>query len=332
MSRRMMPRTLVVAGNGLTLDLMNEFGGTALLSTRHPSRPLDWDLAIPDGRRLETVLPEFYAELQAVRSAQPDASHFDLMDAVWKAADQRQRAAHETRDMEALNKAALVDSQLRHFLALAYSDLDRELLTQCPVEHWPWTDFFRLLGHQLLAVVSFNYETGVERALAAAGIAFYRCGVEPPSGIPLGKPHGSIDYELAPNIIKTPEPPDYPMEIVTSLMNTPVRLLTAAERMQPRRHVEVVPPLQASQIRNFQWVAPIFDFLAAVGHAVELCIFAGFSASPVDQPELCDILRRLSPATEIVVANPDPRASCRIEFHTRRLGLRPVVRWPNGPE
>lgn len=311
---------------------MYELGDSGLLSARHPSRPLDWNLVIPDGRRLQTALPEFYAEVNAVRAAQPSASHFDVIDAVWKTAERRRIAADAAGDFDAGYQASLIDSQLRHFLALAYSDLDGELLGQCPVERWRWTDFFTCVEHQLVAVVSFNYETVVERSLAAAGVTFYHCGIEPAVGVPLGKPHGSVDYELSPNAMDVGGPPDYPMQIVTSLIDAPIRRLTVAERAQPRRHVEVVPPLQASQIRDFQWVAPIFDYLGAIGHTVDRCIFAGFSASSADQPEMCDILRRLSPMTEIVVANPDRGAAIRIDFHARRLGRRPVVRWPNRPQ
>jgi len=190
--------------------------------------------------------------------------------------------------------------------------------------------YLEKLGESVLAAVSFNYETVLERAMTEAGLEFFHCGIESQRGLPLGKPHGSIDYALAPNIIGG-DPPTYPTRTAISLANAPMIRLDSADLTRPRRHVEVVPPMAGSKIRHFQWVWPIFDAFRQLGPVVERCVIVGASGWPVDQPELCELLRVLHPMAEVVVANPDRRARLVLDFHVRRLGLRPTTWWQTGP-
>jgi hypothetical protein len=122
-------------------------------------------------------------------------------------------------------------------------------------------------------------------------------------------------------------PSEYPLRNALALMNTPMERLTHDELLDPRLHVEVVPPLQASAIRDFQWVTPIFDVVQQYGHIFERVIIVGLSCWPVDQPEICEILASLSPTAEVIIANPDAKAMILFNFHAQRLGLRPVTHW-----
>ena len=327
----MPPRTVLVVGNGFTIDFMASAG---LTGAWPPSSPLSWDVATHDGRDVRTCLPALFSEVEAVRADDPSLTDFGVIDEVVRRAAARQAAADAMAWPLGRDEgwaAAKLETEARHFLGLAYSAVDAALRTGGDLERWRWYRYIEALGPDcLLAVVSFNYETLLEQTLDRAGIPFFHCGVEPLAGLPVGKPHGSVDYALAENVIKAGEP-DYPINIVVSLANAPMRRLAPSELARPRLHVEVVPPLAATRIRAFQWVRPIFDVLARLSPSIERCVFLGISAWGVDQPELCDVLRALTPGTEIVVANPDRRPRLVLEFHARRLGLTRVAWWPNGP-
>jgi hypothetical protein len=329
----MPPRTAIVVGNGLTIDLIAS-SDPALFTDWHPSRPLSWAVRVEDGRPLRDCLPHFFTEVDAVLAAWPHVSDFTVVDRIVKLAEERRRSADALgwRAGQAPGyEAGRLDTEARHFLGIAYSALEAELQRRCSVDEWRWLRYIEGLGKDLLAVMSFNYDTSIERTLTAGGIPFFHCGVEPQAGMPLGKPHGSIDYAMAPGGVHIDQPPAYPINIVMQLIDVPMRRLPVAELARPRHHVEVVPPMAASKIRHFQWVWPIFDAFRQLAPAIERCVFAGLSGWPVDQPELRDVLRVLNPATEVVVANPDSRALIMLDFHVRRFGLPPATHWRNGP-
>jgi hypothetical protein len=196
---------------------------------------------------------------------------------------------------------------------------------------WRWLNYLSTIADTVGFVVSFNYDLIGEHLLSNCGIPLFHCGLEEdrPDGVPIGKPHGSVDYRLADGTVVMQT--GYPLNNVLSLVNTPMQRLTDDELLEPRIHVEVVPPLQASAIRHFQWVEPTFEALKRYGHIFQRCIFIGLSCWPVDQPEICEILASLAPSTEVIVANPDATAVIRFDFHARRLGLRPVIHWRTTP-
>ena len=258
-----------MVGNGLTLDLIASVCPT-LCANWHPSRPLSWDVHVEDGRPARECLPRFFADVDAVQADDPAASDFTLIDRVAGIAEERGRAADSIQPhgwSEAGHAAALLDTELRHFLGIAYSALDVQLAKHCPMTGWRWMKYMERLGDRLLAVMSFNYETALERLMSAAGLEFFHCGIEPQNGLPLGKPHGSIDYAMHGNVIAT-QSPTYPTTLAIAGMNVPMVRLSAADLFRPRLHVEVVPPLTGSKIRNYQWVRPIFDAFCQLGPAI----------------------------------------------------------------
>lgn len=316
-------------GNGLTLDLVRH-GDASLLSEWHPSRPLAWDVRVHDGREVRSCLPRFFAEVDAVREGDCGMDDFAVIDAGVELAQQSAAGADLSSEVgfRARIDAGLLETEALHFLALAYSALDAELRGRCALDGWLWLDYVEHLGEDLVAVISFNYDMLIERALDQAGATYFHCGLEPPTGLPLGKPHGSIDYRMRPDTIHIEGELGYPIDTAALLNDVPMQRLEPADLAKPRLSVEAVPPLRASQIRHFQWVRSIFDGFAHQGPKIERCVFAGLSCSRVDRPELCDLLKALGPDVELVVANPDPEPVLVLE----RLAGRPVSRWANGPD
>jgi hypothetical protein len=124
----------LVAGNGLTIDLAMR---NALWD---PSEPLLFPFTMPGGLTWRDALPHLNSSLPE----HPKKS-FELFSGLDKIRD------------------AKLDSELRHFLTLAYSNFDASISEQMLL-HWPWRKWIRRHYRSISTVVSFNYETAIERA------------------------------------------------------------------------------------------------------------------------------------------------------------------------
>lgn len=313
------PRTVLVVGNGLTLSFL-EHAGRAMAAWDTGS-PLGWDIVIDTGQPLDHCFPVFYRQVGELRTRHPDLSDFAIIDEIVRAHKRR------LEDFE----SALLYTEVRHFLSLAYSHF-QGIADNIDLTGWVWDLFLAQHADEIGLVVSFNYDLIVERLLANSNIRLlhFTIDADTPDGVPIGKPHGSIDYTLQDNVIVMGEI-SYPPKNALSLIDAPIRRINSAELLSARLHVELVPPMQATAIRHFQWVAPLFEFLRQYGGGFDRCIFAGLSCWPVDQPELREIMASMSPNAEIIVSNPDPRATILFDYHARDLGLRSVQSWRDGP-
>lgn len=327
-----MPRTALIVGNGLTMGLLSR-ADPAFRNDWPPTHPLSWDVHIEDGRSAQECLPGFFAEAEEVSDEIRGGGDFAIIDSIVKLAREREAAASGIpgrAGAEASSAAAILGAEVRHFLGLAYSAFDAAMRERCSMDDWPWLGYLKDLREDLIAVVSFNYDTLIERALTGADIRYYCCGVEQGDGIPLGKPHGSIEYELQP-LGGLAVAQRYPItHSVGDLVNVPMRRLPTQELLSPRGHAAVVPPMSASQIRTHQWVAPVFDALAALAPNVERCVLIGLSGWPVDRPELCEMVRSFNRTTEFVIANPSRDAQVTLTDLVCTLGRRPPTVWPDG--
>lgn len=330
------PQTLLIVGNGLTLDLVSR-SGTELFTAWHPTRPFDWDVRTEDGRIVRPdLLPYFFGAVDAAFAANPDAGHFEVIDDVLREARAKMHDAERDGDIPSwdprVRDPSMVITEAHHFLALAYTAFDLQVEARADDSTWAWTRYLqRCSGGALQYVVSFNYDRVIERALSTAGLDCWHVGVEfPRPGVPVGKPHGSIDYALEEHLFNV-EGYDYPLKAQFENIDLPMRVLPRDKLAVARYEVSVVPPLQASTVRHRLWVTETFRLIQAAGPHMERCIFAGLSAWPVDQSELREVIRALAPSTEIVVANPDWKAYATFDFMAQRLGRPPVTWWREGP-
>src|SRR3954466_3273108 len=125
----MAPRTALIVGNGLTLDLLSR-SAPALLQDWHPSRPLAFPVTVPDGRPLLDCLPRFSEEVDRIRTDTPGVSDFAVIDEAVRRSNALMASEGDCQD------GMQLIAELRHFLGLAYAGLDRELMDRATVEEW----------------------------------------------------------------------------------------------------------------------------------------------------------------------------------------------------
>jgi len=131
------PRTVLIVGNGLTIDSIKSTE-QELLASWNPSRPLSWDVRVDGTRAARECFPKFFDQVDAEQLADRGASDFAIIDRIARVAEQRaaearaaelkqvlrsDRTARSVADFASGFEPALVDTELRHFLGFAYSDL-----------------------------------------------------------------------------------------------------------------------------------------------------------------------------------------------------------------
>lgn len=195
------------------------------------------------------------------------------------------------------------DCQLRRFLSLSYASFqiyaDRKNIVD-----WKWTKWLRQNYQDLDFVVSFNYDLIFEKALNAFSIPFYRTGsIEMETGIPIFKPHGSIDFDI--NTF------NYTVEerwkMTTSLENKgKVRTVPKDEWLEPRLEADIIPPHKDNYQRILRWVKTGIDQFVIHGIDIDFFIIVGHSYSNADRQEIDQYLISLLPHTQIIIVDPKP--------------------------
>jgi hypothetical protein len=301
------PRTALVVGNGLTLSLRAH--AHPMLDAWNPSEPLKWCAA--SGQPLLQHFPRFADALGDTLSTDTDFARL------------QQVAAKAARTPN------FVATELRHFLALAYSVFDTRVaaVPRRDLLSWGWSKYFDVIRDGLEIVVSFNYDLVLERVFDELRIPFRRFGLtDERHGVPILKPHGSIDFESARSLGLTPT---WPITIETDLVDAPLMRLSAPDREQARCHPELVPPNEASRIANFQWVAPGFEKFRARADALDQIILLGHSYADVDRPEIDRLLSYVTTQSRVVIANRTPPED--LVVRARELG-HDVALWCPGPD
>jgi hypothetical protein len=314
-----MGRVAALIGNGLTIS----FGEWSGLSDRWDTqRPLDWPVMTPGKPKVSLLdsLPEFRDTVEHVRSMNAGLSDFEVFDEVTRITGVR------PMDFD----KALIQTQLRHFLGLAYStyQLDAD---QVALGGWHWADYLMSIAGDFVGAMSFNYDLMFERLLEHAGLSVRGLGIQgenPGEGVWVGKPHGSVDYEMAEGNIHIGPGVTYPLTMAILLNDAPIRRLAPAELLQPRLQIELVPPLGSSMISSFQGVADSFARFAAIGPVLDTLLVVGLSYWPCDQQEINFLLDQLAPSTRVVVANPHPPEPFLGALKARGLKWE---HWPEGP-
>jgi hypothetical protein len=297
-----MRRLALIAGNGLTIDLRQFLSPS--LENWDPQSPLHWRLAFPGTRQdsLLARLPHFYRVVSELRSRQTHLSDFDIFDLA----------------LDGSSDTGQLAGEMRNFLALAYSTFQLQV-DRCPMDGWSWYNWIRDQQVELTGVVSFNYDLVVERALAGAGLPWHRFGVcGELSGVPILKPHGSIDFET-----------DVEQRSSARNTGTPLRRLERNELLRPRRQANIVLPKEYSPLLDYAWVEEGYRWFREVGPSLTDCVIAGLSYWRCDRPEIDYVLRHLSADVQLVIANPRPPQPFLAQI--RRMFRREAQIWEFGP-
>ena len=292
----------LIVGNGLAIDLSREH------DLWNPSHLLSFDFRMPGGLHWRDALPEMAALVPL------DANN--------------SFAALESLP---IHGNARLDAEVRPFLALAYSHFDQSV-TLPMLLRWKWRKWLRQHQDILQTIISFNYETCVERALeSVVGRPIWNsCAQNKPvaSRPLLFKPHGSINLVMAPGCIGGWDP-SYPINNVCSLNNTPVVQCSRAATLEARIEAFTVLPSEVSPYTSFQWVAPLYHNWGKQASTVTHCVVAGISYWDCDRAELDFLLSALPTQAKVVIANPYPPPDL-IQF-LEHAGRRYSV-WQSGPQ
>lgn len=197
------------------------------------------------------------------------------------------------------------DCQLRRFLSLSYANLQIQLENH-NIAQWHWTNWFRKNKADLSIVVSFNYDLLLEKSLAAAGVVYYRTGsTEVENGVPIIKPHGSIDFD-----IESTYPSSLRWKEVTALRDKgQVETVPKSEWQEPRFEADIIPPHKENYQRSLRWVKEGIETYKEHASDVDRLIIVGHSYNDADKREIDQYLKSLTAGTAVFVVDPQPNGA-----------------------
>lgn len=302
------PKISIAVGNGLSIG----FGHfTNLIREWNTQAPLSWDIKCPNR---DYLLIDCMPNLKLIRNSFPDSNDFDVF---LKLQDE---SACESLGIN--TKQCLIEA--RHFLTIAFSNYTAKQVDNFSHE-WPWYQWLHLHRNNITNAFSLNYDLLLEKCLDDLGCLYDSLQINGHGyGIPLAKPHGSVDFEIT----GISCPATYPLSGRVDMNDTPIHRLGKDNLLYPRTQPLCIVPNEANKYKNFQWVEKannrFKDELSTSTH----CIFIGISYFECDRPEIDEIIDNLPAETQIIVANPEPP----IDF-MRKIENRPTMVWrnPNGP-
>lgn len=316
MSKR---RIALVVGNGLGIDLYkhSEYSGLPICDGWNPCAPFRFPLLnyagyLPTfpGLRQVCEAPDLPTEERGIRQ---------INQMIKEAERAMPSAVDDIARERALSSLFHLTDNLRHYLAHAYSQYQlvcvEKWLTLC--EDWQWLRWIGEHAREIAYVVSFNYDLVVERLLDLNNARYRRIGImEEKRGIPILKPHGSIDFV---NDMVEPGSPAYAGLRFVDL-DTPMRAMNGEEMLGPRPDAAIVLPTEYSRIMDYQWVGPGYDRFHEWGRTYTDLIMVGLSYWECDRPEIDFLLGSLAPTTRVHVV--DPVKNDDLQGTIDQLGLR----------
>lgn len=273
-----MGKICMLVGNGFTIDFSEKIG-------LNPSKPLS------HFNHNRISYQHFLPKLPAIKD--------ELLPLAEKQ-DNDYTAIEEFMGSPAYNWDR--DCQLRRFLSLSYACLQMQL-EHHNISQWYWTDWFRENHQDIGMFVSFNYDLLLEKTLTVAGVSYYRTGsTESKKGIPIVKPHGSIDFD-----IDSSYPSNERWEETTALRDKgEVQTVPKSQWLQPRFEADIIPPHKENYQRSLRWVQEGIYTFKEHAHDFRTFIIVGHSYNDADKQEIDQYLENLRPATNVYVIDPEP--------------------------
>ncbi|RKL66587.1 hypothetical protein CR203_14975 [Salipaludibacillus neizhouensis] len=269
----------MLIGNGFTIDFGSRYG-------LNPSAPLSHF-----GKRnlsYEKYIHKLpYIQNELFQLAQYEPNEYEAIE----------------RFMNSRNYNWDKDCQLRRFLSLSYASFQIYADSK-NIVNWKWTKWLQQNYKDLIFVVSFNYDLVFEKALETSNIHFFRTGsLENQTGIPIFKPHGSIDFETNTS--------EYSVEDrwqMTTLLqdNGKVTTVPKEDWLEPRLEADIIPPHKDNYQRILSWVKNGIDQFNTRGKDINLLIIVGHSYGEADRQEVDQYLVSLKPDTKIIIVDPKP--------------------------
>jgi hypothetical protein len=209
---------------------------------------------------------------------------------------------------EAFNRK---ECQLRRFLALAFSEFQVDI-EKHNFSNWKWLSWLKKHNKNMVCMISFNYDLILEKAIKQSEKKFRRVGVrEEKMGIPIIKPHGSIDFEIPHHNLKLDD------ETIWSTTFTGkqffqdgkgyIEAVPYENWFKPRLQPDLIPPSQYNYNKHLDWVKDGFSTFEQVASngGVDTFVIVGHSYSEVDREEIEDYIKCLTKRSEFYIVNPN---------------------------
>lgn len=300
------PRISIVVGNGLSMSF-GHFSGLAHIW--NSQEPLSWPIKCPS--QIHNFLDSLH-RLKALHDKYIDDPDFDVF------AKTLDRAICRQLGLDPF----ITPLEARHFLTIAFSHYSNEQIKKLNIcKEWSWYRWFKLHKDNITSAFSLNYDLLLESTFDDIALQYYSLQVNHHGyGIPLVKPHGSVDFEIHPSSISYS--PEYPLTNFVDLNNTPIIRLDSSQLIYPRSQPLCIIPNESNKYSNYQWVAPANQWFNEEVSKCTHCIFIGISYFECDRAELDSILNEVPDDAQIIIANPSPPP----EFMEKVKG-RPVMVW-----
>lgn len=193
---------------------------------------------------------------------------------------------------------------IRRYITYAYSKLYMEGLKHINYEEWEWTKWFKENKSRICGIYDLNYDLFLEDLLNFLNISYYRVSTISHKiskdfnilkhMIPIYKPHGSIDFDMAKNGTGITEESIWNM---TTNKNQScidgfyfMSEVPREDMLKPRLEVDLIPPNSTNIYRNLSWIEQIYNQMSYDIKNIKNIICFGFSYSTFDQPEFKEIL------------------------------------------
>lgn len=332
----------LIVGNGLSLDIVDFLSNShpSLKKSWNPQKPLSWILPTPEQLHIPFFpcsLPRLAAFVDKIKQEGKELSDFDIFERICKDIVENNefhkpcipafgdRSDFYEAEAEKYLALSYIEAEARHFLAIAYSHFQLQL-DSFDIKGWPWLEWINESNKELISIVSFNYDLILETALDKSGATYRRFGIcTEKNGIPILKPHGSIDFEVKGIMMPT----GYPLKNVAIRNDFPIKILAREELHRARTEADIVLPREYSPQAIFQWVNPGYVHFQEVGPTLTHCVFLGLSYWYCDQPEIDFLIKHLNQRTKIIVANPKPSKEFMEKLNSK---FTDIELWKDGPK
>ncbi|MBU9713214.1 SIR2 family protein [Evansella tamaricis] len=286
-----MPHFGMMLGNGFTIDLGEKIG-------INPSEPLSFF------KGNSQFFHQFMKNTPAIEKELLHIANTEKNDYI--AIEKFMKSPFYTKEK---------DYQLRRFLAFSYSALQMQL-EHYNIATWKWTHWLRKNKDGIQFAISFNYDLLFENALQMANIPFFRTGSSDKKvGIPISKPHGSIDFDVLPSGLLT-----WHYAPARSHWNhNHVYTIPKQSWLHPRYEADIIPPHKENDQRVFQWVKEGIQAFLDYVYRLDHFVIIGLSYNEADRQEVNQYLEHLRPRTKVYVIDPKPNEQLLEKI--RSLGL-----------
>lgn len=323
-----MPISLIV-GNGFTLD-----------ATKHcnldisPNNPWSWDIASPYDKTkpLIDLFPRLKEHLKGFDNLSALGVYGAIRSVVFETYSEPVFKPNET----ATNND-YIHLEACHYLRFSYAWFSEQLSTSC-LSNWQWVYWLKNNTIHLETILSYNYDTVLEKILRMCSIGkvygssrqnpFIGNGFVPLEPeiywdekkgdikvVHIAKPHGSCNFTGVGHRQVTDsdgiKKPLYPIEDIFMLRDNTIKVLSDSEIYTPTHTADLVLPGEwpcwnKKQSTAVAWASEQKSHFINESRHADILVVAGFGFSEPDREEFSEIVERLPTFNKVIVINPNP--------------------------